>query len=211
MEKEINKTKDEVVINNISYSLEALEKDCWIQLLNGAIKSRDPFHTPCVATLNNGEMNMRTVVLRKAFPLLRELRFHTDTRSKKWQELQTNNSISALFYNASTRIQLRIKGKALLHFNNEITSEAWQTTTLSSRRCYLTQLSPSSFSDLPTSGLSEAIELENFSVEESEIGQNHFGIVSIQVESMEWLWLHHAGHRRAYFDYVQHRNQWMIP
>jgi len=202
---------DVVIINNISYSLEDLEKDCWLRLVNGAIKSRDPFHTPCVATIDGGEVNMRTVVLRKALPILRELRFHTDIRSKKWKELAINNSISALFYDASSRIQLRIKGKAVLHFNNDITEEAWSKTALSSRRCYLTNESPSSFSSIPTSGLTEKIEQENFTLEESEVGKQHFGIVAIQVESMEWLWLHHAGHRRALFNYALDSYNWMIP
>ena len=202
---------DVVIINNISYSLEDLEKDCWLRLVNGAIKSRDPFHTPCVATIDSDEVNMRTVVLRKALPILRELRFHTDIRSKKWKELTINNSISALFYDASSRIQLRVKGKAVLHFNNDITAEPWTKTALASRRCYLTNESPSSFSAIPTSGLTEKIEQENFTLEESEVGKQHFGIVAIQVESIEWLWLHHAGHRRAFFDYVNDCNSWMIP
>lgn len=48
MNKEKGKyqTKDEVTINNISYSIDALEKDCWIQLVNGSVKSKIPFHTP---------------------------------------------------------------------------------------------------------------------------------------------------------------------
>ena len=207
----IQDMNQEVIINNISYSLEDLEKDCWLRLVNGAIKSRDPFHTPCVATIDSGEVNMRTVVLRKALSTLRELRFHTDTRSNKWKELAINNSISALFYDASSRIQLRVKGKALLHFNNDITTEAWTKTALSSRRCYLTNESPSSFSSIPTSGLTEKIEQENFTLEESEVGKQHFGIVAIQVESIEWLWLHHAGHRRAHFNYVLDSYSWMIP
>lgn len=202
---------DEVIINNISYNLEDLEKDCWLRLVNGAIKSRDPFHTPCVATIDSGEVNMRTVVLRKALPTLRELRFHTDTRSNKWKELAINNSISALFYDASSRVQLRVKGKAVLHFNNDITAEVWTKTALSSRRCYLTNESPSSFSAIPTSGLTEKIEQENFTLEESEVGKEHFGIVAIQVQSIEWLWLHHAGHRRAYFNYALDNYSWMIP
>jgi 3-hydroxyisobutyrate dehydrogenase len=210
-EKEIDQTKVEVTINSISFSIDELEKDCWIQLVNGAIKSRSPFHTPCVATLNNGEVSMRTVVLRKALPLLKELRFHTDTRSNKWKELQNHDTISALFYDSSTRVQIRVKGKAILHFNDEMTSEAWQKTSLSSRRCYLTEASPSSFSTTPTSGLSEDVEQENFTLAESEVGAQHFGIVSIQVESLEWLWLNHAGHRRAFFDYVNDSYRWMIP
>jgi len=154
---------------------------------------------------------LRTVVLRKAIPESKELRFHTDTRSKKWQELTLNPTISALFYDAADRIQIRVKGRAELHFNNDLTTNAWQKTSLSSRRCYLTNFDPSSFTDHPTSGLPEHIEQENFTQEESEIGFQNFGIVAIQVQNIDWLWLHHAGHRRAYFDYVNGSFSWMIP
>ena len=202
---------DKIVINNISYSLSDLEKDIWNRLVNGAVKSRDPFHTPSVATHSGNDISLRTVVLRKAFPESKELRFHTDTRSKKWQELIINPSISALFYDAADRIQIRVKGRAVLQFNNDITAAAWQKTSLSSRRCYLTNFDPSSFTDHPTSGLPEHIEQEKFTLEESEIGFKNFGIVSIQVQNIDWLWLHHAGHRRAFFDYTDGIYQWMIP
>ena len=202
---------DKIVINNISYSLSDLEKDIWNRLVNGAVKSRDPFHTPSVATHSGNDISLRTVVLRKAFPESKELRFHTDTRSKKWQELIVNPSISALFYDAADRIQIRVKGRAVLQFDNEITAAAWQKTSLSSRRCYLTNFDPSSFTDHPTSGLPEHIEQEKFTLEESEIGFKNFGIVSIQVQNIDWLLLHHAGHRRAFFDYTDGIYQWMIP
>ena len=202
---------NQVTINNIVYTLPDLEKDTWNRLVNGAVKSRDAFHTPCVATHSGIDISLRTVVLRKALPEIKELRFHTDTRSKKWKELTLNPSISALFYDAADRIQIRVKGRAVLHFNNDITAAAWQKTSLSSRRCYLTNFDPSSFTDNPTSGLTEHIEQENFTFEESEIGFNHFGIVSIQVQNIDWLWLHHAGHRRAYFDYETGSFSWMIP
>jgi 3-hydroxyisobutyrate dehydrogenase len=200
-----------VVINNITYSLTDLEKDTWNRLVNGAVKSRDAFHTPCVATQCNGDINLRTVVLRKALPEIKELRFHTDTRSKKWKELTLNPSISALFYDAADRIQIRVKGRAELQVKNDITAAAWQKTSLSSRRCYLTNFDPSSFTQNPTSGLPEHIEQENFTIEESEMGYQNFGIVTIQVQNIDWLWLHHAGHRRAYFDYVSGSFSWMIP
>jgi 3-hydroxyisobutyrate dehydrogenase len=197
--------------NYTEYSLNELEQDCWNRLVTGAIKSRNPFHTPSVATLSKGEVSMRTVVLRKALPLERELRFHTDVRSIKWDDLLINPGISALFYDADERIQLRIKGKAVLHHRNDITAKAWETTTLSSRKCYLTLHSPSSFTDSSTSGLSEDIEQEKFTLLESEAGFTNFGIVSIQVQSIDWLWLNHAGHRRAFFDYTDGSFQWMIP
>lgn len=193
------------------YNLNDLEQDCWDRLMTGAVKSRTPFHKPCVATLCGKEVSLRTVVLRKALAKERELRFHTDIRSPKWQELSLNPSISALFYDAVDRIQLRVKGKAILQQTNDITSEAWQKTTLSSRCCYLTEYSPSSFSAISTSGLSEEIEQEKFTLADSERGYSNFGIVSIHVQSIDWLWLNHAGHRRAYFDYEKGRFQWLIP
>jgi 3-hydroxyisobutyrate dehydrogenase len=207
----MKQNEESISINEFSYNLTDLEKDCWSRLVTGATKSKDSFHTPSIATLSQGEVSMCTVVLRKAIPTERALRFHTDIRSNKWAELALNNSISALFYDASARIQLRVKGKAILHFNNELTREAWEKTTLSSRKCYLTEFSPSSLVASPTSGLAEAIEQENFSLLESEVGYQNFGIVSIQVESIDWLWLNHAGHRRAFFDYKRDSFQWMIP
>jgi 3-hydroxyisobutyrate dehydrogenase len=203
--------KDQITIENVNYSLEDLEKDTWVRLVTGAVKSRNPFHTPCVATMDKGEVSLRTVVLRKALAKERELRFHTDIRSPKWLELSLNPSISALFYDAGDRIQLRVKGHAELQYKNDLTAEAWKNTTSSSRRCYLTLHSPSSFTEIPNSGLSEDVEQENFSLEESEVGYSNFGIVSIQVQSIDWLWLNHAGHRRALFDYTGGRFQWMIP
>jgi 3-hydroxyisobutyrate dehydrogenase len=198
-------------IDYTTYHLPDLEKDCWDRLVTGAVKSRTPFHTPSIATLHQGDVSLRTVVLRKTLPTERELRFHTDVRSPKWQELSQNPSISALFYDATDRIQLRVKGKAVLHQTNEITAEAWQKTSLSSRKCYLTLFSPSSFTDVSTSGLTDDIEHENFTLAESEMGYSNFGIVSIHVQSIDWLWLNHAGHRRAYFDYEKGVNSWMIP
>jgi 3-hydroxyisobutyrate dehydrogenase len=198
-------------IDYTTYHLPELEQDCWDRLVSGAVKSRTPFHTPSIATLHQGEVSLRTVVLRKTLPTERELRFHTDIRSPKWQELSQNPSISALFYDAIDRIQLRVKGKAVLHHTNEITAEAWQKTSLSSRKCYLTRFSPSSFSEESTSGLTDDIEHENFTLAESESGYSNFGIVSIHVQSIDWLWLNHAGHRRAFFDYEKGSFQWMIP
>ena len=206
MEKKENSYNDYT-----QYNLSTLEQDCWERLITGAVKSRTPFHTPSIATIHQGDVSLRTVVLRKTLPTERELRFHTDIRSPKWQELSQTPSISALFYDGIERIQIRVKGKAFLHHTNEITAEAWQKTSLSSRKCYLTVFSPSSFTEESSSGLSEDIENENFTLAESESGYSNFGIVSIHVQSIDWLWLNHAGHRRAFFDYEKGMNSWMIP
>ena len=200
-----------VTINNIVYTLEDLDKDCWFRLLNGSIKSKDDFHTASVATMQQGEISLRTVVLRKVLPLEKQLYFHTDIRSNKWQELQQCNRISILFYNEVAKMQLRIKGIATLHYEAAITETAWQKTGVTSRRSYLTIAPPSSSVEFPTSGLDETYALRNPTEEESEAGKKHFGVVSIQAHSLDWLWLHHAGHRRAFFNYQTKESRWLIP
>lgn len=84
-----------------NYSLNVLEQDCWARLVTGATKSRNPFHTPCVASFSDGEISLRTVVLRKTLPLERELRFHTDIRSPKWKELLNNPRVRSFMMQPS--------------------------------------------------------------------------------------------------------------
>lgn len=200
-----------VTINDLFYTLEDLDKDCWLRLLNGSLKSKDEFHTAAVASMQNGDINLRTMVLRKVLVHEKQLHFHTDIRSKKWEELQQSNNISLLFYNAAAKMQMRIKGLATLHYNNAITETAWEKTGVASRRSYLTIAAPSISSAVPTSGLDEAFAVRNPTQEESEAGKHNFGVISVQALSLDWLWLHHAGHRRAFFDYEKKERCWLIP
>jgi len=200
-----------VTIDNIFYTLEDLEKDTWLRLLNGALKSKDAFHTASVATLRADEISLRTVVLRKVIQRDKQLRFHTDTRSNKWKELEQNNAISMLFYGPSARVQLRVSGVAVLHYQDEITDLAWQNTSLSSRRIYLTSLPPSSYIDLPADGLEGLFENGNPTLLESEAGKQNFGVINVQVSNIDWLWLNHAGHRRAFFNYENQEYNWVAP
>lgn len=200
-----------VTIHGIYYELADLENDIWKLLLNGSLKSKDPFHTASIATISVTGISLRTVVLRKVIVPSKIIRFHTDKRSGKWTELKKNNNISALLYNGPSRIQLRLKGKAILHQNDEVTEDSWQRTSLSGRRSYLTTNSPSSTSNKPTSGLALKYETEDFTLEESEVGKVNFGVISVEVDSIDWLWLNHAGHRRAFFNYSNNQFNWLIP
>lgn len=57
-----------VLINGVAYGLEELEKDCWIRLLNSSLSYKDAMHNPVVPNIHQQGVNMRTVVLRKAWP-----------------------------------------------------------------------------------------------------------------------------------------------
>jgi pyridoxamine 5'-phosphate oxidase len=203
-----------VKIDGINYTLTDLEKDCWIRLLNGSLKGRDPLHNATIANTNIHGVNMRTVVLRKVNTAEKTIAFHTDIRSGKWNELQENNNVSWLFYDVAGRIQIRLAGKATLHKDDEIANEAWLKSNANSRKIYMGEIAPSKYSDLPTSGVPAAFESADPSITESEAGRKNFGTVITKVNWMEWLWLNSKGHRRAGFTYANNNDfkaNWLMP
>jgi pyridoxamine 5'-phosphate oxidase len=205
---------DIIKINGIDYNLIDIEKDCWIRILNGSLKSKDPLHNPTVANINKRGVNMRTVVLRKVNTAKKTLSFHTDIRSGKWNELNENNKISWLFYDAAACIQIRLAGEATLHNSDEIADEAWLKSSANSRKIYMGDIAPSLESEIPTSGIDPSLEHTNPTLEESEIGRKNFGIIVTKVNWLEWLWLNSKGHRRANFNYSKNnsfKTNWLVP
>jgi 3-hydroxyisobutyrate dehydrogenase len=146
-------------------------------------------------------------------PIERQLLFHTDYRSPKIEQIQKNNSISWLFYDSKSRIQLRIKSLATLHYQDDISRQRWNDTKTESRKCYFVQPAPSTPSLFPTDGLPSSYYEKEKSKEQNEIGYQHFVVVRTQVKEIDWLYLHHSGHRRARFIYNKDEvyYQWLIP
>jgi len=203
-----------VQIDGIQYDLAALEKDCWFRLLNASLSYKNPLHNPVVANGSSKGINLRSIVLRKVDTEKKELFFHTDTRSGKWNELQEDNAISWHFYNPSGKLQLRLSGIASLHQNDAIADTAWDNSKMSSRKVYTGEVGPSSITPIPSSGLLEKFETTDPTPEESEIGRKYFGVVSTKINWMEWLWLNSKGHRRASFAYTSPQHfeaNWLIP
>jgi pyridoxamine 5'-phosphate oxidase len=205
---------DTIKIDGINYNLSDLEKDCWIRLLNGSLKGRDAFHNATVANINKQGINMRTVVLRKVDTEQKALTFHTDMRSGKWKELNEDNNISCLLYDAAAGVQIRLAGKVTLHNDDEMAEEAWLKSNPNSRKIYMGEVAPSKNTELPTSGLPAAFESANPTLEESETGRKNFGVIVLKVNWMEWLWLNSKGHRRASFTYNDDDTfeaTWLVP
>ena len=205
---------DTILMDGINYDPVGLEKDVWMRLLNGSLKYKDALHNPVVANINQHGVNMRTVVLRAVNTTNKQLVFHTDIRSGKWNELQQHNNISWLFYDAPGKIQIRLSGTATLHQDDEVAEKAWTTSTMSCRKIYLGETGPSVIAVSPVSGLPAAFEANDPTPEESRAGRKNFGIVITSVTWMEWLWLNSKGHRRAGFKYFEDGSfsaDWLIP
>jgi pyridoxamine 5'-phosphate oxidase len=177
-----------------------------LQLLaRGVADRRAAFHTPSVATLGlDGAPQLRTVVLRGFDLEQRQLRFHTDRRSTKIEEITANPRGAMLFYDTGQKIQLRV----LCHFSlprDAGWQTAWDATAPMSRECYQVDLPPGTPIENPG--------LAHFDPVATDDGAINFQPVLAQIETIEWLYLAARGHRRAHFDLRGDAPimQWLVP
>ncbi|MEL7174391.1 MAG: pyridoxamine 5'-phosphate oxidase family protein, partial [Pseudomonadota bacterium] len=78
--------------------LDAVLDAAWTRLQRGAADKRSAFNTLQIATLGpQGWPEQRTVVLRRVEPSERRVTFHTDRRSAKAAEIESDGRVSLLF------------------------------------------------------------------------------------------------------------------
>ena len=180
----------------------------------GVEDRKHTFHTPIFSNNNNDMTNSRVVVLRNFKHNKMTLIFNTDYRSPKIIELKKNNKTSFVFYDTKIKIQLRIKTLTKIHYNNDVTLEAWEKTRLFSRKCYLTEKAPSSPTNIPEDGISEHLKGINPEQKESENGYKNFSVIENFIQEIDWLYLAASGHRRLKI-LVNNKNEftfeWIIP
>lgn len=196
--------------------LDELLRQIWRLLQRGVGDGRSAFHTPGIATQSlDGGASLRTVVLRAAQSDPPRLLCHTDARSGKVAELQANDRVAWLFYDARKKVQLRINARAELHRDDDLARRQWQRTGLWSRRCYCSTAAPGSELSGPGSGLPPELEQRAPEQQESEAGRDNFVVVSCAVLSIDWLWLSARGHRRADFRWSEREGRlvgrWTVP
>jgi pyridoxamine 5'-phosphate oxidase len=186
--------------------MDAVLVNAWALLGRGVADRRHGFHHPAIANSGlSGEPRNRIVILRAADSTQRTIRFHTDRRSAKYDELANDPRVSALFYDAGDRVQLRCEGKAFLHDHDAVADAAWLSSQRMSRVCYGTMPAPGAV--MMTGG--------DFALPQTEAellaGRANFVAVVIVVDIIEWLFLRHGGHRRARFDLVTGARNWLAP
>ena len=188
-----------------------IEKKIWSLLIRAVNDRNSEFRTPVFICRNNNDLDGRVVVLRKADEKNNLLQFHSDIRSTKIEAIKKNSNNSLLFYGKKEKIQIRMKIKSEIHYDNEITKSSWEKTGHISRKCYLVTNGPGTESDKPTSGLDNKFDNFDYTKEESEAGYKNFCVIRCKVKSIEWLYLAAKGHRRALFDLENKKNSWLVP
>jgi pyridoxamine 5'-phosphate oxidase len=177
----------------------------WVQAVTDR---RSAFHVPIVATCGaDGRPRQRAMVLRAFDPVSRALRFHTDLRSMKVDDLGRDPRFSVLGYDPAAKIQIRLEGSAKLHTGDDVARSAWHGSQPMSQACYATSPAPGTSIG---QGDDYALSTDAKAVAG---GQAHFAALIMVFERLEWLYLFHAGHRRALFDWSDGalRQSWLVP
>ena len=151
--------------------------------------------------------NTRNIVIRDFSEKKLTIRFHTDKRSSKISDIQNNNKISLLGYERKDRLQIRFDAEATIIDSDEFLLDIWKSMYPMSRECYRVIESPGS----------KIKSLEDIKFEEEDDqglnGFENFVAVSCDIQSIEVLYLHHAGHLRA--SYINNNGklngEWIVP
>lgn len=185
--------------------LSGLDSLIWQSLSEGAKSSEHPWNLGYLSTIDglardSVRPRSRTVVLREANRQTLTIDCHTDVRSDKVRQLTAQSQpspVSWLFYEASTKIQLRLDGVAEV-VNDDEADGAWQKTMLQTRSSYLSIRTPGERSEGDQApGTDDRV----VSQAESERGRANFRIVRMHVIHADWLCLRREGHLRAKIDY----------
>ncbi len=184
--------------------LAAVEKVIW-QLLQEATRSyKAVFHYGTVANVQNSAPALRTVILRHADALEKKLFFHTDIRSPKVEALQKDNRVSWSFYSEPIKLQVRMTAEARIHYENEVAENAWQKLKPNSHITYSALHAPG----LPLTEHTNVAALEgDFNL--LQFAKSNFAVVETSIQTIDFLFLHHAGNRRAFFNCASGERYWV--
>ena len=192
-------------------SLDEILEQVWKAIVVGIKDGSSSFHISTISTINiQGYPSSRSVVIRNLNQSKRIISFNTDIRSNKWKELETNSQLELHFYDNKLKIQIRISGSAKLHYNDLEWEKAWNKSEEMSKICYSSLFPPSSkiTDPMETDNL-----IKNIKREQIEKGKKNFGRINVKINKIDWLYLHHTGHRRALFKF--HKNyidmNWIAP
>jgi hypothetical protein len=181
--------------------LDASFAEAWNVVEAGVTDRNSPAHTPTVGTVDaDGTPQLRIMILRAVSRDLRTLRFHTDARSDKTAQLQ---------HKAATSVLVRLSGRAYIAAQGDVADMAWSGSTPFARRCYMAEAAPGTPITQPSSGLPEWIEGKQPEEEQLVDYRRNFAALMFQADSMEWLYLANAGHRRARWQWDQAQNLWL--
>ncbi|MBK0382793.1 pyridoxamine 5'-phosphate oxidase family protein [Pedobacter sp. SD-b] len=187
-------------------NLDDILNNC-LRYLKEGTSSKSQFHFPVLGTVNINEVELRTIVLRDFDQKNNSLVFYTDYRSPKIEQIQNNDQVSFLFYDAEKAEQIRIKAKAVIHHQTDLSKNYWDKIRVQNRKDYASKKAPSSLSLEPSNYLEK-----NWGQHTEDFYQN-FAVIINKIMEIDWLVLEKDINKRARFWRKESgfKSEWLIP
>mgnify|MGYP000007492687 len=167
-------------------SLALIEAELWQQLELASQQREHEWRTMALATVEGGEAQARSVLLREVDAAAHELMFFTDSRAPKVAQLRAQPVGMLLCWSTRLGWQLRLRVRLEVDASGLQVSSRWARLKLTpAAQDYLSPLPPGS----PVA----------MHYEPQRASREHFAVVTAKVLSADWLELHADGHRRARF------------
>jgi pyridoxamine 5'-phosphate oxidase len=162
-----------------------------------------PWRLPILGTVGDGKAHQRIVVLRGVDLSQQLLLAHTDLRSPKVAQLQTNTHASWLFYAPAPRVQLTLSGPVRIHTDDETANSEWKRLPIGPKRDYLSPLPPGAL--FPPPCVEESAPLERSASapnrdpeisDGNDQGRENFAVLAGEVGVMDLLFIRPVEHLR---------------
>jgi pyridoxamine 5'-phosphate oxidase len=161
------------------------------------VESQPPhaWRVAVLATVDDGQADARSIVLREVDAAEHRLIFYTDARSPKVRQIEATPQGTLIFFSRELGWQLRMQVRLAVETTGLAVSSRWaKLQTSAGADDYLSAAAPGSPLDAPLADLGS---------------RGHFAMIEAMAESIDWLELHPQGHRRAHFG--PHGAQWLQP
>ena len=184
-------------------------KSEWKNINLGIQKAKHDYHSFVFSTVSKNSPDSRTVILRDFDEHKPAIWFHSDRRSKKILHLEENENVSALFYDKSRKVQLRIDGIADIEEDIEHNKKIWDSMKPESKLCYMGPYAPSQkISQFEPNTLEKSAH--DLDKEDEHLGLSRFCRIRITMKKLDWLKLDYKGHQRLEFKFGKRtETQWI--
>ena len=184
-------------------------KSEWENINLGIQKAKHDYHSFVFSTVSKNSPDSRTVILRDFDEHKPAIWFHSDRRSKKILHLEENENVSALFYDKSRKVQLRINGIADIEEDIEHNKKIWDSMRPESKLCYMGPYAPSQkINQFEPNTLKKSAH--DFDKEDEHLGLSRFCRIRIKIKKLDWLKLNYKGHQRLEFKFGKKvKTQWI--
>lgn len=174
-----------------------IQQRIWSELGRATKDRHHAWRTPVLATSGpDATPDARTIVLREADARACILRFYTDSRSTKVEDLAAQPRASLVFWSKRLSWQLRVKVVLTVHTTGQMVDSVWSRVNQSAAAAdYLSAIAPGTPLCVPCPELTSH--------------QHHLAVMSAVVQEIDWLELAKGGHRRARFRCKSW--EWLVP